>query len=64
MIARACYVMCDGCGDPAEISTSGSKDARRLANAEGFVRVDGRDLCWRCRPAVPAMTDSHRPEDA
>lgn len=50
-ISKACYVICDECGDPAEISTEGADMARSYAKAQGFVRVkrDGKmvDLCQR-----------------
>lgn len=54
MIRSACYVACDVCtGDPAEISTEGTKTARAYARSAGFVRVkvDGRfiDVCPRCQ---------------
>lgn len=49
MISRACYVTCDHCGNPADISCSGAKDARRIARGEGFARVEGEDLCPTCQ---------------
>lgn len=56
MISTACYVQCDHCGDPAEVSTVGAEIARAYAKQQGYVRlrVDGklRDLCPRCRPTV------------
>lgn len=58
MIARACYVICDRCGDPAdEVSTGGAQIARTQARREGFVRikrqrlpdsVKSEDVCSRC----------------
>lgn len=59
MIARACYVICDKCGDPAEVSTEGAEVARAMARAQGFTRVTviepnnirRRDLCSRCSAA-------------
>ena len=51
MISRACYVTCDRCGAPGDISCVGAADARNLARGEGFVRLDGQDLCSDCRPA-------------
>ena len=51
-LARAWYVRCDRCGNPAEISTEDGRNARMLARLDGFVRrrVDGRttDLCKAC----------------
>lgn len=65
MIARACYVICDQCGNPAEISTEGANFARRLARAEGFSyevvhgehgSTAGRDLCGHCNSnGVPSQ---------
>lgn len=60
-ISSACYVVCDGlpgrfCHMPAEVTTSGSKDARKIALAEGFVRVRQKgklvDLCSECAQAA------------
>lgn len=47
-IAIACYLMCDRCGNAAEISTEGSKEARKLAKDAGFEVVKGVDLCPTC----------------
>ena len=57
MIARACYVTCDRCGDPAEVSTEGAKLARRYAKHVGYVTLkralpEGtktEDVCPRCQ---------------
>lgn len=49
MIAHLSYVMCDGCGSPAEVADD-AKEARRYAKRQGFVRVDRRDLCRECKP--------------
>lgn len=50
-IRTACYAACDACGDPAEVTTRGHKEARTIARADGWVRVsvDGkmRDICPR-----------------
>lgn len=46
------YVMCDGCGDPAQCADEAT-EARALAKQAGFIRTeDGQDLCKRCKPAV------------
>lgn len=55
MISKACYVQCDQCGDPAEISTEGSKMARRYARAQGYTYNQGRDLCPRCQGEKPPI---------
>lgn len=49
MIYRACYVVCDGCGDPAPISTEGAKEARIFARQVGYTRKRGQDICARCQ---------------
>lgn len=49
MINRMSHVVCDECGTPGEMADD-AKEARASARREGFVRVDGRDLCWRCDP--------------
>ena len=61
MISRACYVQCDHCGDPAEVSCTNAKEARDFARQQGYKRVtvkrcdrEGRllarqiDLCRGC----------------
>lgn len=49
-IARAWYVQCDRCGNPAEISVEGSKSARDYARVcNGFVRKGGQDICPGCQ---------------
>lgn len=53
MIARACYVACDRCHEAAPVTTDGSKDARVLARAEGFiVTATNEDVCPRCAGKV------------
>lgn len=51
-VAHAWYVMCDLCGNPAEISTESASHARKLAKTEGGDRrrVAGQmmDLCKPC----------------
>lgn len=51
MIAHLSYVMCDRCGNPAECADD-AKEARKLAAAQGFVRIgSGRtaeDVCRAC----------------
>lgn len=50
MIAHLSYVMCDICGDPAEVAEEAT-EARRLAKRSGYVRTDdGQDLCKDCKP--------------
>lgn len=50
MIGHASYVICDGCGNPAEVVTGGAREARHVAaKTERYARIDGRDLCGRCR---------------
>lgn len=49
MIAKACYVQCDLCGDPAEVSTDGSRLAREYARQQGYIYVKRKDICPRCR---------------
>jgi hypothetical protein len=54
VIARACYVMCDECGNAGPTVVFGAKEARSVAKVEsGFARIDGRDLCAACRPDAP-----------
>lgn len=51
MIARLVYVTCDGCYRPCgseEQMADGAREARRLAKALGWKRVDGHDLCPKC----------------
>lgn len=48
-IRHLSYVVCDVCGDPAE-AVDGAKEARKEARRQGYVRIDGRDLCIRHRP--------------
>lgn len=56
MISRACYIQCDRCGDPAEVSTEGAKTARAFARQQGYERLkrgltEGprwEDVCPRC----------------
>jgi hypothetical protein len=61
-LERAHYVMCDLCGNPAEIVTDGAPAARKLAKAEGFIRrrIKGQvfDLCKQCAPAPPTPKES------
>jgi hypothetical protein len=59
VIARACYVQCDRCGNPAGISTDGAVMARRYARInDGFTRVEvdrglrHEDVCPRCQSAT------------
>lgn len=47
-IAKACYVICDKCGDPAEVSTEGDTLARTYARQQGYTFKGGKDLCPRC----------------
>lgn len=47
MIAHLSYVMCDGCGSPAEPADD-AKEARALARRQGFVR-GALDLCPQCQ---------------
>lgn len=49
MISRACYVQCDQCGDPAEVSVEGAKLARQYARAQGYTYSGRLDLCPRCQ---------------
>lgn len=59
-IRRACYVACDECWDPAEISTTDAEEARRYAARQGYVRIrrDGRlvDLCATCAAEATSVT--------
>lgn len=50
-ISRAWYVSCDGCGDPAEVSTDSVAEARAIAVREGFYErtVAGGRKLWLCR---------------
>jgi hypothetical protein len=46
---RAWYVTCDRCGNPAQVECFSAKGARLQAQrTEGYVRVDGKDLCKNC----------------
>jgi hypothetical protein len=47
VIARLSYVVCDECCDGAPPGDDAT-EARALAQADGFVRRDGRDLCLAC----------------
>lgn len=56
MISEAWYVQCDKCLDPAPVSTTSAKDARRYARSEaGYVyKYNNKskkyeDICLRCR---------------
>ncbi|HET7455427.1 MAG TPA: hypothetical protein VFJ76_07900 [Solirubrobacterales bacterium] len=49
MIARLSYVMCDECGNPGAPADN-AREARAEARRQGFVRIDGRDLCKECKP--------------
>jgi hypothetical protein len=50
VIGRACYVICDRCGNPAEVVTGGAKEARAVASETArYRREDGQDLCGDCR---------------
>ena len=57
MIATAHYVICDDCGDPAEVSTEGVKTARAYAKDQGYARryLNGKlmDFCPRCHRRDP-----------
>jgi len=55
MIASACYVQCDRCGDPAPISTDGADIARAHARQEGYKRVGKEDVCSRCLAEAAAL---------
>lgn len=55
-IARACYVTCDLCGDPAPVSVWGAKSARVVAAKYGWKRITGRDICPR---HIVWETDEH-----
>ena len=64
-IRTACYVGCDVCGDPAEITTRGAQDARNIASNDGWrrVKIDGktRDVCPRHDDDAPeALRDAVR----
>lgn len=54
-IAKACYVICDECGDPAAVSTEGAKVARQYARQQGYTTKpkNDRDLCSRCNKTAP-----------
>lgn len=52
-IEHLSYVMCDGCGNPAEAVSEGHREARRAARAERFVRIDGNDWCPDCASVQP-----------
>lgn len=52
MISRACYVVCDVCHSPAEISTNGAPEARDFARRQGFVRTGRHDYCPEHAPGV------------
>lgn len=41
------YVMCDGCGDPADLGDN-AEEARANAAREGYRRFERLDLCPRC----------------
>lgn len=59
MISRACYVKCDGCGDPADVACwLGASEARELARGEGYIRLDGKDLCPRCAQQASSKEES------
>lgn len=62
MIRKACYVACDECGTPAEITTDGAPAARSLAARDGFVRVGGQDLCSEHAPAGAEPSKPRRPK--
>lgn len=47
-MARASYVRCDRCGNPAPVSTDGGCTARLIAKNEGWERIDGQDVCPWC----------------
>jgi hypothetical protein len=49
MISQACYVQCDICGDPAEVSTEGYKVAREIAKYQGYIYVNKKDICYKCQ---------------
>lgn len=51
-IARARYVTCDRCGDPAEIVVEGATVARHVARSQGFICNRSGDWCGRCWPDV------------
>lgn len=60
MIQRACYVSCDNCGDPAEVTTDNdAKTARAIARRQKYTRerMDGAfvDLCPACA-GTPTLT--------
>lgn len=49
-IVRACYVVCDICGDPGPVECfEGAEGARRLARVAGFTYGNGKDICFKCR---------------
>lgn len=41
-------VTCDNCGEACEHQALESEDPREIAHSEGFVTVDGKDLCPVC----------------
>ncbi len=50
MISKLTYVNCDECGSPSEPVIEGATEARRAAQLiNGFKRIEGRDLCPKCR---------------
>jgi hypothetical protein len=59
VIAHLSYVMCDECGSPGEVSDD-ADEARAVAKAQGFVRIEGRDLCRDCKPAATKEADDGR----
>lgn len=47
MIAHLSYVMCDECGNPAELADN-AKEARAEARRQGFKHMGQRDICREC----------------
>lgn len=63
MISRLSYVHCDRCGNPAEVADN-AEEARVIARGQGFIQIDGKDVCWRCNPdSGRCVTCGIRPEN-
>lgn len=56
VIAHMSYVMCDRCGNPAELADD-AKEARAAARREGFVCA-ALDLCRQCAARREYKTDA------
>ncbi len=48
-IRKEVWVQCDSCQETAFASRT-ARIARSEAKRNGWVRIDDKDLCWRCKP--------------